>query len=93
VTVKMRSETDTDTDWIRRGACRDGAADGIDFFAESVKASKPARDFCALSGCPVKGACFRYARQTRQAYGVWGGVLFTEQSDRKHRAAELRAQK
>lgn len=56
--------------WWKRAACR-----GIDpetFFPKKPRDSWPALRVCA--GCPVREACLEWALETRQDYGVWGGV-------------------
>jgi hypothetical protein len=40
--VRVRPAVEPDTSWMRRAKCRP-APEGIDFYAESTKASLPAR--------------------------------------------------
>jgi WhiB family transcriptional regulator, redox-sensing transcriptional regulator len=62
-------------DWWREAACRE--ADPELFFP--VAAYGPgiieiARAKAVCERCPVRGSCLRYALETRQAHGVWGGL-------------------
>lgn len=41
------------------------------FFAETVEERKPALDFCG--DCPVQKRCLRFALESQQLWGVWGG--------------------
>jgi WhiB family transcriptional regulator, redox-sensing transcriptional regulator len=35
--------------------------------------------------CSVRGECLEYALQTREAYGIWGGLTEVERRTRLHR--------
>lgn len=35
------------------------------------------------AGCPVVEACFIYAKESKQAHGVWGGVKFRNGREKK----------
>ena len=41
------------------------------FFADSVDERQPAAQFC--DGCPVQQRCLKFAMETGQLWGVWGG--------------------
>ncbi|MEV0965618.1 MULTISPECIES: WhiB family transcriptional regulator [unclassified Streptomyces] len=64
-------------EWQLRAACR--GTDGSLFFHpanERGKArderEKKAKRVCG--GCPVRRACLRHALETRERFGVWGGL-------------------
>ncbi len=40
--------------------------------AMAVESEWLAKTLC--DGCPIKAACLKYALETGQRYGVWGGV-------------------
>jgi len=35
------------------------------------------------AGCPVVEACFAYAKESKQSYGIWGGVKFRNGKEKK----------
>ncbi len=71
--------TTYDTAWNSLGNCYDlpRSADQDDqdiyesFFADRPVDRKPAQSFC--EGCPVQKTCLKYALESEQLYGVWGG--------------------
>ncbi|MEU4115681.1 WhiB family transcriptional regulator [Kitasatospora sp. NPDC028055] len=68
-------------DWQLRGLCRE--ADNALFFHPSGErgAAHHAREEAAkavCAGCPVRIECRRHALQTREPYGVWGGLTEDE---------------
>lgn len=70
------------TDWRKAAACR--TEDPETFFASDLTAAgkaniRHAKVICWT--CPSKAACGQWAIDTRQAFGVWGGV-----SERERRA-------
>ena len=73
-------ETVSDLDWQHQGACRNCAPElffPIGTTATSVVADiEAAKAICAT--CPVRPECLRYALQTRQEYGIWGGTTEDE---------------
>jgi WhiB family redox-sensing transcriptional regulator len=76
--------------WIERGACID--EDPELFFP--VGTTPPAveqtrRAIAVCSGCPVRVDCLRWALDTSQDAGVWGGL--DEESRRDIRRARRRA--
>ncbi|MEU8515060.1 WhiB family transcriptional regulator [Kitasatospora sp. NPDC048722] len=81
-------------DWQLRGLCRE--TDNALFFHPSGErgAAHQAREAAAkavCAGCPVRIECRRYALQTREPYGVWGGLTEDERqrllARRRQRAA------
>ncbi|MFN2615216.1 MAG: WhiB family transcriptional regulator [Actinomycetota bacterium] len=73
---------DEDASWQERALCRQ--ADPNLFFAPQVTETKEeklareakAKEICAR--CPVKASCLRYAIDTREPFGIWGGLNETE---------------
>lgn len=66
---------DDASDWRSRGACL--RADPDLFFpisgrGASQRQERRAKAICA--GCPVRAECLRYALDSRQVHGVWGGL-------------------
>lgn len=59
-----------DTDWMRRGLCRELAPST--FFPNDGVGVDAARRICAA--CPVQQACLEYALAERIDHGVWGGA-------------------
>lgn len=56
------------TDWLDEAAC--ASLDPELFFSHNY--SDAAVETC--EGCPVRGACLRYAIETNQEFGLWGGL-------------------
>jgi WhiB family transcriptional regulator, redox-sensing transcriptional regulator len=82
MTVTM---TATAVGWREAGACLD--ADPDLFFPISptglaVEQIKAAKSVCA--GCQVRVACLRFAMDTKETYGIWGGTTPDERR-REHR--------
>ena len=61
-----------DMKWMEFGACQNRDDDGKIFFPEPGNNAIPAKKMC--SGCPVRIQCLNWSLETRQMYGVWGGV-------------------
>jgi WhiB family redox-sensing transcriptional regulator len=59
-----------DTEWMRRGNCRDEPPSL--FFPSDGTGVDIARALCAT--CPVKEPCLEYALRNRIDHGVWGGT-------------------
>ena len=59
-----------DTEWMRRGNCRDEPPSR--FFPSDGAGVDAARQLCAT--CPVKEPCLEYALRNRIDHGVWGGT-------------------
>lgn len=63
--------------WKTQGKCYDLAHNEKDkdlqesFFAESVDGRRVAMEFC--DGCPVQKRCLKFALETQELWGVWGG--------------------
>jgi WhiB family transcriptional regulator, redox-sensing transcriptional regulator len=67
------------SDWRDQARCRDANPDV--FFRERPA---DAKEVCA--GCPVRLPCLHYALDTRQEYGVWGGLTESERAKLRLRA-------
>ena len=69
----------SDTGWKAEGNCYEllgsnSVEDHViseSFFADSPVERELAQTFC--NGCPVQKRCLRFALETEQLYGVWGG--------------------
>lgn len=63
--------------WKTEGKCYDLPSNPKDrdlwesFFEETVEARQPAIQFC--DGCPVQQRCLKFALESQQLWGVWGG--------------------
>lgn len=63
--------------WKTEGKCYDLGHSEKDeellesFFAESVNDRRQAMEFC--EGCPVQKRCLKFALETQELWGVWGG--------------------
>ena len=68
-------------EWQLEGACRDADAE-LFFHPEGERGpSRAAREAAAkavCARCPVAEPCRRYALETRETYGVWGGLSESE---------------
>jgi WhiB family redox-sensing transcriptional regulator len=86
-------------DWPRRAACREADPD---LFHDRENESEPARErrekrakaVCAR--CPVRAECLADAEDTREAYGIRGGLTEAERrairrNCRRAQAAALKA--
>ncbi|MER7806126.1 WhiB family transcriptional regulator [Streptomyces sp900116325] len=60
----------TKTTWHDQGVC--ATTDPAIFFPEPGGSSAPAKRTCMA--CPVRTQCLDYALDTRQHWGVWGGL-------------------
>lgn len=70
----------SEDDWRQRAACSTPQADL--FFPDSTVGTGPAKAICQL--CPVAEQCGQWALDTRQEFGVFGGL------DERERRALLR---
>lgn len=61
-----------DTSWMQRGQCRVEGVSTADFFPS--KQSGPVAVVEVCGRCPVRAECLRYAVDTGQVHGVWGGL-------------------
>ncbi|CAN5810582.1 hypothetical protein BH23ACT5_BH23ACT5_08260 [soil metagenome] len=59
---------------LASAACRSEPSEV--FFSPSLKAQAAAKRIC--STCPVRWECLFYAIDTRQQFGVWGGLSAEE---------------
>jgi len=72
-----------DWEWQMRGSCR--GLDSATFFhpenergPSRARRERAAKQVC--SGCPVVTACLNWALQTREPYGIWGGMSTEERA-------------
>ncbi|MER5784699.1 WhiB family transcriptional regulator [Streptomyces mobaraensis] len=68
-------------DWRQYAACTEEDPDlffPIGTGAPALAQAEGAKSVCAR--CPVREECLRWAVETRQEYGVWGG---TSEGDRR----------
>ncbi|MGW1463876.1 WhiB family transcriptional regulator [Streptomyces sp. NPDC002308] len=69
--------------WATRGACRDSSYYDPDMFfptgggGDAKQDSADAKTVCRTQ-CPVQAECLQHALDTREPYGVWGGLTETE---------------
>ena len=73
---------ETDARWQDRAACK-GMDPTIFFgpeYAETVKEKRDREDAAkaVCMTCPVREECLEYALDTREAYGIWGGMTELE---------------
>jgi len=72
--------------WQGEGSCR-----GVDpevFFPISDDDAWRAKEICAV--CAVRTECLSYSLQSRERYGVWGGVTERERADMFRRGVAQR---
>jgi len=73
--------------WTQEGLC--GQSDPELFFPDKGESGKVAKRICLA--CPVRTACLRWAVDTQQQWGVWGGMTSRERrrirKERHQRAA------
>jgi WhiB family redox-sensing transcriptional regulator len=77
-------------DWRSLGACRHHDPDlffPISSTGPAIDQVARAKAVCA--SCPVRSACLRFALETSQDFGVWGGT--SEQERRNMRRRERRS--
>jgi WhiB family redox-sensing transcriptional regulator len=60
------------TAWMEAGVCQNKDEDGKIFFPDAGNNAFAAKRMCAR--CPVREKCLDWSIETRQMYGVWGGV-------------------
>lgn len=70
--------------WRDDAACR--GHDDADWWF-SYRPDEQAQALRVCADCPVAGECLAYAADTRQEYGVWGGVLEHHLRRRRRRTA------
>ncbi len=77
-----RPAWEDDASWQERALCRQ--EDPNLFFSPQATETKEeklareakAKEICAR--CPVKASCLRYALDTREPFGIWGGLNESE---------------
>ncbi|WP_309235724.1 WhiB family transcriptional regulator [Streptomyces sp. TRM64462] len=78
-------------DWRQAAACRDADMDlffPVGTSGPAVMQAEEAKRVCA--GCPVQQRCLRWALDTGQDHGVWGGTTENERRTLRRRAARAR---
>ncbi|CAL9355099.1 WhiB family transcriptional regulator [Streptomyces sp. enrichment culture] len=78
-------------DWRKRAACRDEDPDlffPIGTTGPALIQTRQAKSVCER--CPVREACLRFALETRQEIGVWGGTSESERRLLARRAGRRR---
>ncbi len=70
----------SDSAWKADGLCYDlsltpeGHVINESFFGETVEERQLALSFCNTGdGCPIRKRCLRFALESQQLWGVWGG--------------------
>lgn len=58
--------------WMEEGACQNLDEDSQIFFPAQGYNAREAKKICAR--CPVRVQCLNWSIETRQMFGVWGGV-------------------
>ncbi|MGH3927892.1 MAG: WhiB family transcriptional regulator, partial [Pseudonocardiaceae bacterium] len=87
---RIASDVDRETSWRNKAACL--GQDPERFFPLGVTglASDQIRQAKAVcAGCEVRAACLRWALETNQDAGIWGGL--SEDERREERREERRA--
>lgn len=69
--------------WESHAACRDLSSSV--FFPERGQSSRKAKQVCR--SCPVRTECLAFALESRQKYGVWGGLTGEERKAYMRRAS------
>jgi WhiB family redox-sensing transcriptional regulator len=81
----MPESNHADWEWMKDAACKPDPDNEVYitwlFFPDSEKDPHvaDAKDVC--NSCGVQQECLKYAMDTRQVYGIWGGL--TEEERRK----------
>ncbi|HVL90320.1 MAG TPA: WhiB family transcriptional regulator [Actinomycetota bacterium] len=77
-TDTVRNLYETDDGWQSRAACR--GRDATLFFSPATgelkeeKLAREARAKTICRECPVRTQCLEFALDTREPYGIWGGL-------------------
>ncbi len=78
-TLERPVPQETDANWREYASCRSCSPD-LFFPAGTTGAARDeilaAKAVCRV--CPVQSQCLRFALQTSQAYGIWGGTTEDE---------------
>ncbi len=79
-----------DWDWQMRAACR--GSDVATFYHPEnergvARVRRELRAKAVCGGCPVIGNCLRWALDTREPYGIWGGMSVEEREELLKRPA------
>lgn len=66
----------TEAEWHERAACRE--FDPCLWYPEKETQLQVSEAKRVCAGCPVQPECLGYALETREPYGVWGGMTTSE---------------
>ena len=66
----LKASGSTEHPWMVFGSCR--GRDPDLFFPETSNDAEQAMKIC--NTCVVKAECFDYSLETRERFGIWGGV-------------------
>ena len=72
VSASTRLLSRANTVWMELGKCQNKDEDGKIFFPDPGNNAFAAKRMCER--CPVREKCLDWSLETRQMYGVWGGV-------------------
>ncbi|MFE7118528.1 WhiB family transcriptional regulator [Streptomyces sp. NPDC057654] len=76
------------TEWLLLAACREEEPElffPIGNTTPALLQTEEAKDVCRR--CPVMEQCRRWALETAEEYGIWGGLSENERSAARRRAA------
>lgn len=68
--------------WMADAPC--AGTDPEAFFPDKGGSTKPAKRICARCPIETRAECLEYALETKQRFGIWGGV-----SERDRRKLEI----
>jgi WhiB family transcriptional regulator, redox-sensing transcriptional regulator len=72
--------------WFEEAACTQSDPDA--WYPSKGAAWREAKRICV--GCPVRAPCLKYALDTNQKDGIWGGLSVNERRKLKRRAKRER---
>lgn len=70
--------------WWLRAACR--GMDTSIFYPEKDRKANDAHAKRICQACPVKDQCLKYALETGEKHGTWGGMTTTERNNYRRRS-------
>lgn len=82
--------TDSGEDWRKRSVCREEDPDlffPIGSALPALRQEERAKKVCAR--CPVSTACLKWALETGESFGVWGGTTEMERRAMKRRGVRV----
>lgn len=85
----LDGDAERDEDWRSRAIC--AQTDPEMFFPEKGGSTREAKRVCLT--CPVRNECLIWALDTKERWGIWGGLSERERRklERRQRAQERRA--